>query len=551
MSLFFRISRKLHEYCSKCRIACITASALFLIFVAVLVPYSPICNSQLTTWHTIFLGYVGIASIISAFIVINMEHIRSSDYKRETLLFTYNKRIKLLVRCLLLTFISTMLLLTINACTPLPFIILIYSVLSMIPTFYIMYMYVEDIYTARRDSKKFIDKVNSRLTGILRKDVNTSQNEGAKEEDYEYPKEISNVTSVILDDIVNQRSSHADKGLRWLQEILINLILKTLSVSEIIKLSAITNTARDSYAKMLIEASASNNRGLLNSVLIQTELSSQHFIKTGLSTSFHSLLDAYQLAMKEQTDSAIIEQYASCFDAFGNLKAAISVLDDNGEKLRFKLAVLNTTLVLICYSFSSRELGASVIGLFQTLLRLDEDLTCSDSDDDKDYTGFGCWIFVNAILLRIILSAPESELRNQASALYASMHHELNNEKLPLRFICESVKYLNMHWSIIRKSSTGDSLNFCLRLYYPGFIEQMMQGYIIKAVFLLALTSLEGIWSESCRVVEKLIEMNDMSYKNGDFKAIVKEAKKVNLFRDYNENVLQEIEEFISKRNEK
>ena len=513
--------------------------------------FSRICDNQLATWHTIFLGYVGLVSLASAVIILIMEQARISEgnYAREAAVLSYPKKIRILVNYILASIAIMIMIFLIHMASELPFLFVYITVILMVPTFYMLYKYLQVIFSAKTDSDSFKKEAERSLISMLKQDLKAKEKK-ERESGSSYSREILHVSLIIEDDILHARYRHALEALSWLTDVVVRVIPESLSVHEIRRISNTICTLRDILGRIIIEASASVNRGLLNSVLIQTELASQHFIKAGLSTSFHSLLDAYQLAMKEQHDSAIIEQYASCFAAFGNLKAAISVLEDNNEKLIFKLAVLNTTLVLICYSFTFPELGGSVIRLFQLLVQIDEHLTCSDTDENKDYSGLGCWIFVNAILSQIILSAPESELRNQAILLYTNMHHEVNNGMFPFRYIPEAAKDLIKHWDIIRKSSTGPSLSFCLRDYYPGFIERMIQSYIIKAVFLLALMSLEDIRSEICRVVKQLIEMNEVTYQKGHFEVIVKEAKEAKLIRDYDENVLQEIEEFISERNE-
>lgn len=511
---------------------------------------SPICKDQLSTWHTLFLGYVGIVSLASAVIIIIMEFSSSSgsNYSNEASVLSYPRKIRNIVNYTLSSIAIMIILLLINTSLELSILFIYITAILMVPTFYMLYKYLHEIFAAKTDSDLFKEVAKRRLISILKKDliVSASQEEAG---DSSYSKEILYVSSIIEDDISHKHFKHAREALSWFTSIVVDVIPNNLDGTEIRKLSSTIITLRDSFANLIIEASASRNRGLLNSVLIQTELSSQHFIKAGLSSSFHSLLDSYQLAMKEQSDSAIIEQYASCFAAFGNLMAAISVLEDNSEKLKFKLAVLNTTLVLICYSFPFPKLGGSVIGLLQTLLRLDEYLTCSDSDDDKDYTGLGCWIFVNAILLRIVLSAPKSELRNQASALYANMHHEANEVKFPFQYIPEAANDLNKHWDRIRKSSTGDSLNFCLRQYFPGFIESMIQRYIIEAVFLISLTRLHGNSCDRYHVVYKLIDMSEgYSHPKGFFKTVTKMAKDAKLIADFDKDVLRMVEKYIRKR---
>lgn len=515
---------------------------------------SIICPVQMNIWLSVFQGYSSFAAVIVAIVIFSMQGMKRSenDYTRAGYVLNYKNFTFYLSLSTVCAFIIGLVLLTIYSCTNLRMWALLLSISFMIPSLVLLIVSIFRIFPVCRNKPFFRKLALKRLKGLLNADLKKAKTVSSHLATYEYCEEIEFIYGIIEANIMQHKFSYAKKALDWFQNTVIGVIPDYLTAQEISKIGIITNTARDSLARVIIDASiktsTSKKRDLLDDVLIQTELSSQHFIKAGLSICFHSILDAYQLAFEKQHDKVIIKQYASCFAKIGNLIAAISKLDDVSEKLKFKHAVLNTTLVLICHSIHRPESVDSIIKLFVVFLSLDEGLTCSDSDDHKDHTGLGCWIFVNAMLLQISQYVSNLEVQKLTVILYRIMIRRFIDNGFAVRDIPEAVKGFETHWGKIKNSSTGSSLHFCIRKCYTGFDEVRLHLYLLKAVFLIALKSSLGSEGERYLVMKRILDMDGTPlYSKDDFRKIVDSALDAGLMNDPDQEVLNMVEEYISK----
>jgi len=439
---------------------------------------SPICAEQLETWHSIFQAYAGFTGVIAAVItfILGKSYLSTSDYQRKGYIYTTQLRLLWLLMSSITVYLVIEILLTWHACTDLGiWAVLLTTLLTVVPIALLIYAIIGFFgFSSKTDG--FIKGARTRFRSMARK--------ATKSRLYRemYKQEISHVTTVIENSIVQGKSKEVQEASRWLQNVILGTLVKNLSSEELETLTSIVNTARDEYAKLLIEAEATGNRGLLEHLLVDVELSAQHFVMPGTSKLYHVLLDTYQLAFGRSTGCYILQKYISFFAQFGNLRAAIRVIDHD-VRLPFKLATLSTTLILICQSLRVRGCESACAALINMLKSLDT-MLLPEGESSEDFTGLGTWLLVFSLMHLIKDRSPGEEVRRGAEHQYETMCLEWESCRLKAPPLEEAKECLLRSKDKVLKSSTGSTFSFCITEAYPGYHDHI-EIYLNSAINIL------------------------------------------------------------------
>lgn len=450
-------------------------------------PRVSICSDQLEIWIGIFLAYISLSAIISVVFVYWVQSTGEEgkrDYRRTGKVVSQDRIHFRLLNYLVFSFCVFVIALALHAAIRIWIIVLLFTISLIIPSIVMLYRLISKMYMVIYKRYKLIDLSKRRLCRILETDLSTVKHEYVSL-NVQYVDEVDFVTKIVRVSIRDNRIELAKEGMRWLTDVVVSQIQVIVPDNQIHLIGVILSAVRDSYARIIMEAAnfkfqGHMNRGLLEDMLVRVELSSQEFIKPAYSQAFQYIIDSFQLAYGNAPKSFILEKYISFFIDFGNLRAAIKVLDEPKDKQEYKLAVLNSSLVLICYSFRSPDCSASCARLINMLPNLDITFL-KDEESAEDYTGLGCWLLVFRLMKRISESNPNEEICESARIQHEAMLAKTIAPEFSWDYLDEARTCIQTHKNQILESSTGSSFYFCITDYLPGY-HGRIDSYVIRAI---------------------------------------------------------------------